>query len=261
VRANSLILCIFQLASKFPDVVAMGFDFLHSSAQTLAPKFTTMEYNSIVEALMLASNAWNDANKQSAFIRTLINNAEWQEISVLSDSPQALTSIFPENAFFEKKIIFIRNLSILSAALKRIKKNQKVLQQNQNAHNAQTGSGISNGSSDLDVIHPAYDHIVPTLPIVLKLVKSLHSLSENPQLKFLMEMSEAEKASILGVHMGHSMPSSFDKGAAALGELSTGDGEKSHSEKLRVSCFNKNCILYLAFYHCKQILYLTVLYY
>jgi len=217
-------------------MVALAFDTIHSTALSLAPKISAMEYNGIMEALMLASNSWCDAVKQSAFIRTLINNAEWQEISTICDSLQTFTSILPENVFYEKRLLFIRNLSVVNSTLKRIKKTAKILQQNQNANNS--GVAINgNGANDLDATHPAYDHVVPILSVVLKLVKCLHTLPESSELKFLMEMSEAEKSMVLGIHMGYGTASSFDKGAAALGELNPVDVEKSHAEKLRVRFF------------------------
>lgn len=159
-----------------------------------------------------------------------------------SESFTNFVAILQESVFQEKRIIFIKNLTLLNSIIRRVKKSNKlngVLQQSRSAENS---NSINSINSEYENQHPAYDAVCPVLPIILKLVKTIHSLLDESSLSFLMDLSDQEKSHILGIHFsggnaqtaaGEPIPSSI------AGNILT-ESEKTHSEKLKVT--NYLCI-------------------
>lgn len=218
--------------------MVLAFDFIHSTASVIASKLTTMEYNNILESLMLISNVWNDLGKQSAFLGSLFNPGDWAQISAIVDSPQSLISIFPEAIFLEKRSFMLKNLQTVYSSLKRVRKLAKhsgsVLQSNNvsNCSNSEDsnskGTNIANGGEHDLYLHPAYDHVCPLLSVVLKLVKTLHSLLENPELSYVQDLSEAERATVMGLQ-------GYFHGGEGPALNDAAEKDKSHKEKIKVN--------------------------
>lgn len=207
--------------------MVLAFDFIHSSASTVAPKLSTMEYNNVLESLMLISNVWNDIAKQSAFLGSLFNASEWQQISAIVDTPQSFVTIFPEAIFLEKRSLMLRNLHSVFSSLRRVKKITKSGFSAALNGSKSNGDNVTsnNGGIDTDLaLHPAYDHVCPLLPIVLKLVKTLHSLLENPELRYVQDLSEGERITVIGLHM-------IDHASIVADQ----EKDKSHKENIKVS--------------------------
>lgn len=171
----------------------------------------------------------NDLSKQSAFVRSLLASQEWNKISGDSESLQNFITILQEPTFPEKRVLFIKNLQILHCIIRRVKKFSKsvcVLQQTQVAENS------NSSNSEVELVHPAHEAVCPLLPVVLRLVKTIHSLLDDPHLASLVELSDQEKSHILGIH--------FSDGAqTVIGEplpasVGSNDIEKPHTEKLKV---------------------------
>lgn len=206
--------------------MAICFEFIHSSASVAVSRLGTMEYNNVVESLMLISNTWNDLAKQSLFLGTLFNAVEWQQISGIVDNAQAFTSIFPENVFLEKRALLLRSLHTVYSCLRRVKKVQPTTHSNSSS-NSQCNGDIHHLSSSGVSLHPAYDHICPLLPIVLKLTKTLHSFAEDPDLRYTLELSDGESSTVLGMY-GHYH-------AIAEADLEKG---KTPKEKIKVQYYH-----------------------
>ncbi|ODN00153.1 Exportin-5 [Orchesella cincta] len=223
IRRHAAALMI-KLSTKHPDLLVLSFDFIHSAATTIAPKLSTMEYTTVMESL-------NDSSKQSQFVASLLVAAEWNEISNTCQSLQTFVNILQEAVFQDKRIIFLKNLTMLHSVIRRVKRTIKpnsILQQSRTGENLNAAAA----HNEIENQHPAYDPVCPLLPVILKLAKTIHSLLDDPQLAFLMELSDQEKSHIMGIHFnggahtvaGESIPSSV------LGV----DNEKSHPEKLKI---------------------------
>ena len=104
-------------------------------------------------------------------------------ISSLISTSESFVKIFEAAQLFAQRSIISRNINTLYGVLRRIK-----VQKVENNENKNEGSG-----------HPAYDYVRPLLPIILQYVKTIHSLVEIPQLRFLLDMSDGEKSQVLGI--------------------------------------------------------------
>ncbi|CAL8089627.1 unnamed protein product [Orchesella dallaii] len=232
IRRHAAALMI-KLSTKHPDLLVLSFDYIHSSAIAMSPKLSTMEFTTLMESLMITSNSWNDSSKQTAFVGTFLVSAEWNEISNACQSLQTFVNTMQEAVFQEKRIVFLKNLTLLNSVIRRVKRTIKpnsVLQQSRTGENVNVVNVAAHNETENQ--HPAYDPVCPLLPVVLKLAKTIHCMLDDPQLTFLMDLSDQEKSHIMGIHFGggahtvagESFPSSV------LGV----DNEKSHAEKLKV---------------------------
>src|ERR1700760_3831874 len=98
--------------------MVLVFDHLHSRASVLAPKLSTMEYNNILECILLASNMWGDFGKQSALIGSLFSAMDWAQISLIVETNESFVGIFREEVFSDKRVLLLKNLHTVHSALR-----------------------------------------------------------------------------------------------------------------------------------------------
>lgn len=177
----------------------------------------------------------NDVQKQSEFVRSLLTQPEWAQISCDSESTQNFVSILQESVFQDKRILFMKNFTLLGCIIRRVKKLGKVNGVLQQIRSAESNTLSSCGPVEPEIPHPAYDAACPFLPVVLKLVKTVHSLLDDPQLSFLLDLTEQEKSHIIGIHFSGGTQTAV--GEVLPASVSGTDSEKSHPEKLKVSRF------------------------
>ncbi|CAG7835244.1 unnamed protein product [Allacma fusca] len=168
-----------KLAKDNGELFIEMFDSIHQETVNMKDKLNSMEYVSLIECLLITSNRWNDRTQQLVFIQSLIAPSEWQEIASICHSTTEFATLFTEEVFYQKRPVFLRNLSLLVALFNRV----------QFTTESQTSS---------DFAESLFNLIRPTFPVVLELTKTLHSLILDPATNFLLDMYPAERNSLLG---------------------------------------------------------------
>lgn len=96
----------------------------------------------------------------------------------LVESPEAFRSFFEKEFFMDNKGIIISNLSMLHAALRRVR--------------------VTLVDGEAVRPHPAYDITRQLLPFVFQYVKLVYYLIELQEFKDVLDMTEVEKTQVLG---------------------------------------------------------------
>ena len=146
-----------------------------------------------------------EKSQQLAFVSSLIIRNEWEEIEAICRSPVEFSTLFTEETFYQKRPLLFRNLNLLVAIFNRVQ------------FPAESSFGCSTFVEDF------FNFIRHTFPVILQLVRTLHSLVTDPNLAFLEDMNQGERNALLGF-VDHSN-SNEDSSRAP----------KSFKEKLHVS--------------------------